>query len=240
MGKFCVNFVLLVPCVLYFGFGTSTIEKGGKSNEIKGIDSKVALDINSARFLRSYGRTLRKYSQRYGLDWRLVMAVMKTESRFRPEASSHRGAEGLMQIMPVTESQIAGELGFDEEEFRVPHTNIRGGVYYLGKMYRSFGSQGISPDNRIRFTLAAYNAGAARIADARTLAKYMNDDPNEWGSVKASLPLLSRKYASIHIRVWDGGKPTSGYYHQWQETTGYVETIMAYYAEYCKIIPENV
>jgi len=145
-----------------------------------------------------------------------------------------------MQIMPVTESQIAGELGFDEEEFRVPHTNIRGGVYYLGKMYRSFGSQGISADNRIRFTLAAYNAGAARIADARTLAKYMNDDPNEWGSVKASLPLLSRKYASLHGRVWDGGKPTSGYYRQWQETTCYVETIMSYYAEYCKIIPENV
>jgi membrane-bound lytic murein transglycosylase F len=183
---------------------------------------------------------MRKFSQRYGLDWRLVMAVMRAESRFRPQASSHRGAEGLMQIMPVTQTQIAGELGFDEGEFRVPYTNIRGGVYYLGKMYRSFDGQGITGDNRMRFTLAAYNAGAARIADARTLAKYMNDDPNEWRSVKTSLRLLSRKYSSLHTRVWDCGKPTSGYYRQWQQTTGYVETIMAYYAEYCKIIPENV
>jgi len=240
MGKFWINCLLILPCLLYFGFGNTAIENGIKSGELRGIDPKQSLDVHSAKFLRSYGRTLHRYSQKYGLDWRLVLAVMKTESRFRPEASSNRGAEGLMQIMPVTESQIAGELGFDEGEFRIPHTNIRGGVYYLGKMYRSFGSQGISSENRIRFTLAAYNAGAARIADARTLAKYMNDDPNEWGSVKASLPLLSKKYASLHWRVWESGKPSSGYYRQWQETTCYVETIMAYYAEYCKIIPENV
>jgi membrane-bound lytic murein transglycosylase F len=240
MGKFWINCLLLLPCLLYFGFGRTSPQDLRKSAEINWLESKEALDINSAHFLRTYGPTLRKYSQRYGLDWRLVLAVMKTESRFRPQASSHRGAEGLMQIMPVTESQIAGELGFDEAEFRVPHTNMRGGIYYLGKMYRSFGGQGISAENRIRFTLAAYNAGAARIADARTLAKYMNDDPNEWGSVKASLPLLSRKYSSLHVRVWDGGKPTSGYYRQWQETTGYVEAIMTYYAEYCKVIPENV
>jgi membrane-bound lytic murein transglycosylase MltF len=240
MGKFWINCLLALPCMLYFGLGISTPEKGKISREIVGFESRQGLDNSSARFLRSYGRTLRKYSQRYGLDWRLVMAVMRTESRFQPEASSVRGAEGLMQIMPVTQGQIAGELGFSEGEFRAPHTNIRGGIYYLGKMYRSFEGQGITGDNRIRFTLAAYNAGAARIADARTLAKYMNDDPNEWGSVKASLPLLSRKYSSLHTRVWDCGKPTSGYYRQWQQTTGYVETIMAYYADYCKIVPENV
>lgn len=240
MGKFWINCLLALPCILYFGLASSAPGKGKKPGEIAGFESKQGLDNSSARFLRSYGLAVRKYSQRYGLDWRLVMAVMRTESRFQPEASSHSGAEGLMQVMPITQSQIAGELGFDEGEFRVPHTNIRGGIYYLGKIYRSFGGQGITGDNRMRFSLAAYNAGAGRIADARALAKYMNDDPNEWGSVKASLPLLSRKYSSLHSHVWDSGKPTSGYYRQWQQTTGYVETIMACYAEYCKIIPDNV
>ena len=199
-----------------------------------------SLDENSARFLQIYGKTIKKYSDRYGFDWRLMIAVMKTESRFHTKAESHRGAEGLMQIMPVTQNQIADELGFDEVDFQLPHTNIRGGIYYLGKLYRSFGGQGISEENRIRLTLAAYNAGVGRIADARAMARYMNDNPNEWSSVKSSLSLLSKKYSSLHKHVWETGHPSSGYYRQWQQTTGYVEDIMFHYAEYCRIIPANV
>ncbi|MGA7160704.1 MAG: transglycosylase SLT domain-containing protein [Bacteroidota bacterium] len=240
MGKLWVNCFLVLPTILYFGFGNSVSPKSGKSREIIGIDSHQPLDQSSARFVELYGPTIRKYSQKYGFDWRLVLAVMKTESRFRPKASSHRGAEGLMQIMPVTQSQIAEELGFNEGDCNLPHTNIRAGIYYLGKIYRSFGSKGISEENRLKLTLAAYNAGTGRIADARAMARYMNDDPNEWESVKGSLSLLSRKYASLHEHIWEGGRPISGYYSQWQQTTGYVERIMAYYGEYCKTIPKDV
>ncbi|HTR82518.1 MAG TPA: transglycosylase SLT domain-containing protein [Bacteroidota bacterium] len=240
MGKFWVNCLLILPAALYFGFGNSSAAKSTKNGVFLRAQSGEALDVRSVQFLRAYGPTIRKYSHKYGLDWRLVVAVMKIESQFQPKAASYSGAQGLMQIMPVTQSQIADELGFDESDFRAPHTNIRGGIYYLGKIYRSFGGQGISPENRIKLTLAAYNAGSARIADARAMAKYMNDDPNEWGSVKASLPLLARKYSSLQKHVWDDGKPASGYYSQWQQTTGYVESIMSYYAEYCKVVPENV
>ena len=240
MGKLWVNCFLVLPTLLYFGFDGSTSIKGPKAGEISGINYHQQLDHNSVHFLQLYGPTIRKYSQKYGFDWRLVLAVMKTESRFRPQASSHRGAEGLMQIMPVTQSQIAEELGCSEDDFHFPHTNIRAGIYYLGKIYRSFGSKGISEENRIKLTLAAYNAGTGRIADARAMARYMNDDPNEWGSVKGSLSLLSRKYSSLHEHIWEGGRPISGYYSQWQQTTGYVERIMAYYEEYCKTIPKDV
>ena len=239
MGKFWINCLLIFPPILYFGFVNPSSINSAKSSEISALEYRQDLDYSSVRFLKLYGPTIRKYSQKYGFDWRLLVAVMKTESRFRTMASSHRGAEGLMQIMPVTQSQIADELGFDEGDFQAPHTNIRGGIYYLGKIYRSFDGQGISTENRLRLTLAAYNAGAGRIADARSMAKYMNDSPNEWGAVKASLSLLSRKYSSLHSHVWDGGRPTSGYYTQWRQTTGYVERIMADYAEYCRLIPEN-
>ena len=240
MGKFWANSFLLLPLLTYSFFGDAITAKSAESEGITRAGDQQGLDDNSTRFLHSYGATLRKYSQKYGFDWRLLMAVMRKESRFHPKAESHRGAEGLMQIMPVTQSQIADELGFDEDDFQRPHTNIRGGIYYLGKIYRSFEGQGISGEDRLRMTLAAYNAGTGRIADARAMAKYMNDDPNEWNSVKSALSLLSRKYSSLHRNIWDTGRPSSGYYRQWRQTTGYVESVMSYYAEYCRIIPENV
>ena len=240
MGKFWINCLLALPCIFYFGFGSGHDVNRPNSRDYRIAAGVKELDPSSAHFLDAYGAPLRKYSQRYGLDWRFVLAVMRIESRFHTKASSYSGAEGLMQIMPVTQSQIAGELGLRENAFRTPHANIRGGIYYLGKLYRQLGSEKISPENRLRLTLAAYNAGPARIADARMLTKYLNDDPNEWGAVKASLPLLNRKYSSLHSHVWDEGRPASGYYRQWQQTTDYVDAIMSCYAEYCRIIPENV
>lgn len=238
MGKFWANIFLILPLVCYIFFGSAISAKSTKSENISGLSYQQGLDENSTRFLKSYGITLRKYSQKYGFDWRLMMAVMRIESRFYPNASSRRGAEGLMQIMPVTESQIADELGFDD--LQPPSKNIHGGIYYLGRIYRSFEGQGISHENRLRLTLAAYNAGTARIKDARAMAKYMNDNPNEWSAVKSALSLLSRKYSTLHHNVWETGKPSSGYYRQWQQTTGYVESVMSYYEEYCRIFPENV
>jgi len=240
MGKFWANSILILPLLSYLLFGSAISAKSTKSESVSGLTQQQGLDNNSTRFLKSYGATLRKYSQKYGFDWRLTMAVMRIESRFYPNASSRRGAEGLMQIMPVTQTQIADELGFGELDLRLPHKNIHGGIYYLGRIYRSYEGQGISHENRLRLTLAAYNAGTARIEDARAMAKYMNDNPNEWSAVKSALSLLSRKYSTLHHNIWETGRPTSGYYRQWQQTTGYVESVMSYYAEYCRIFPENV
>ena len=240
MGKFLANAILILPLLTYLLLGSAISAKSTKSEGIPSMVSQQGLDDNSTRFLKSYGNTLRKYSQKYGFDWRLMMAVMRIESRFHPKASSRRGAEGLMQIMPVTQSQIADELGFGELDLRTPNKNIHGGIYYLGRIYKSYEGQGISHENRLRLSLAAYNAGIARIEDARAMAKYMNDNPNDWSAVKSALSLLSRKYSTLHRNVWETGRPTSGYYRQWRQTTGYVESVMSYYAEYCKIYPENV
>ncbi|MCP4389305.1 MAG: lytic transglycosylase F, partial [Gammaproteobacteria bacterium] len=49
-----------------------------------------------------YDKLVRKYSDRYGFDWRLVTAQMYQESKFDPKAKSHVGARGLMQLMPRT------------------------------------------------------------------------------------------------------------------------------------------
>jgi membrane-bound lytic murein transglycosylase F len=138
--------------------------------------------------LRSYGRTLKGYAERYELDWRLILAVMKTESSFLPEAVSHRGALGLMQIMPVTGQEIARALAL--QDVVEPINNIHGGIFYLRQLYDLFDEAPRS--DRIQLALAAYNAGIGRVYDAQALVTFFNGNANKWDLVKRALPLLSK------------------------------------------------
>jgi soluble lytic murein transglycosylase len=80
----------------------------------------------------------------------LVKAVIHAESRFDPYAVSHKGARGLMQLMPAT----AGELGV-HDPFN-PWQNIEGGTRYLAALVAQF-------DGDLRLALAAYHAGPGRV-----------------------------------------------------------------------------
>ena len=79
----------------------------------------------------------------------LVKAVIAAESNFDPEAISRKGAQGLMQLMPVT----ANVLGVDDP-FR-PTDNVRGGTRYLRLMLDRYGD--------VERAVAAYNAGPAAV-----------------------------------------------------------------------------
>lgn len=85
----------------------------------------------------------------YGLDPALVKAVAQQESGLRQEARSHRGAVGVMQLMPKT----ARDMGIDPNDMR---QNIRGGVGYLSQMMDTFGGD-------VSRALAAYNAGPGAV-----------------------------------------------------------------------------
>ncbi|NUN69977.1 MAG: transglycosylase SLT domain-containing protein [Bacteroidetes bacterium] len=227
-----------MPLVVFGCFDGSFAGK----NETVFIQEEVStkLDKKSLVILNKYGNTIRYYSEKYGVDWRLVAAVITVESRFDHSAESHKGAKGFMQVMPATQDEIAEKFGLEREAFDDPHGNIRAGVYYLSQIYKQFGDDGLSEENRIKFTLASYNAGPGRIIDARKMAAYVNDDPKEWKSVKNSLPLLSKKYASLHRFVWEERKPSNGYFKGWKETANYVENVMGYYGEYRKVLDKNV
>lgn len=182
--------------------------------------------------IRSYGTVVKKYSRQYGLDWRLVLAVMKAESRFEHDAESDRGAAGLMQIMPSTSDEVGRTL--DIEDMAHPMNNIHGGVYYLRKLYNLF--EGTDEEDRIRLTLAAYNAGAGRVYDAQVLAAYLHDSPRKWDSVREALPLLSKRYYTLHRNVWDQNRPKiAGWFGRSRETITYVERVMEYYQKYKEI-----
>ena len=138
-----------------------------------------------------YDKLVQKYAEEYGFDWRLIAAQMYQESRFNPKARSSSGARGLMQLMPRT----ASSLGI--KDLDKPANSIKAGVKYLDWLRDRFSDE-LPLAERLWFSLAAYNAGAGHVHDARRLAKSIGRDPDRWFfQTETAMLLLSQKeYAS--------------------------------------------
>jgi soluble lytic murein transglycosylase-like protein len=93
------------------------------------------------------------------VDPALVEAVVRAESGFDPFAVSHRGAQGLMQLMPKTARSVGVKNSFSAQE------NLRGGVTYLRQMLDLF-------EGDTRLALAAYNAGPSTVLEYRDVPPY--------------------------------------------------------------------
>ena len=178
--------------------------------------------------LDDYGNYIHKYSKRYGFDWKLILSIIKQESNFAMTAESHRGAYGLMQIMPNTGKALANELNL--EEVISPRNNISAGTYYLWKLSEYF--ETADENNKIKLTLAAYNCGLLRVQSAQDIVRYHNGDPNNWGSVSEALRKLSREHSSLHRQVWSTASPPSGYFDNASQPIGYVHNIIRFYNNY--------
>lgn len=90
---------------------------------------------------------------KYGMNPELIRRVVHQESRFNPNATSHAGAQGLMQLMPETAKELGVRDSFD------PAQNLEGGIKYLSQQSKRFGGD-------MRLALAAYNAGAGNVQKA--------------------------------------------------------------------------
>lgn len=229
--------LLALPALTFEGCvkpaaSTTLIEKSIKEAETKAENQPTSTAISTASEPnlppKYYTDLVKKYSERYHLDWALVLAVMKQESQFDKEAISHVGAYGLMQIMPLTQTELVDKLGVTDAAS--PKNNIRAGVYHLRSMYRAF--PGARGNDRIELALAAYNAGLNRVIAARDIARYLGEDPNKWEAVESTLSFLSRPYYSLHKDVWHKDRPPCGYFNGYRQTLTYVENIMSYYDGY--------
>jgi membrane-bound lytic murein transglycosylase F len=170
---------------------------------------------------------VRQFSHVYGVDYRLILAIIQQESGFNHEATSERGAVGIMQLMPVTNDEIMQAIDLAD----APPTagNIRAGIYYFSRLFELF--NGYPRDEQIKFALAAYNAGPARIYDAQELAAYIGENPRSWSAIQHILPLLSKRYYSLHQATWSDGHPRCGYFGSWKQTVAYVDNIMKAYKQ---------
>src|SRR5262245_2380646 len=100
-----------------------------------------------------YEQLITTTAQWHGLDPALVKAVIKCESGFDPWAQSPRGAQGLMQLMPSTQTMLGVLNPFE------PRYNVEAGARYLAMLARTF-------NGNVPLTLAAYNAGPQAVVAA--------------------------------------------------------------------------
>jgi soluble lytic murein transglycosylase-like protein len=99
-------------------------------------------------------------SQHYGLDPRLIQAVIQVESRYDPKALSPKGAQGLMQLMPQTARDLQVNDPFSPKE------NIDGGARYLRYLMDIYNQD-------MTLALAAYNAGPEKVNLYRGIPPYL-------------------------------------------------------------------
>jgi soluble lytic murein transglycosylase len=140
-------------------------------------------------------------ARRLAVDPALVLAVMRRESSFRPDARSAAGAEGLLQLRPATAERLASLLGVDRgtaARLHEPATAIQLGAHYLALLVARFGDPALA--------IAAYNAGPAPVA--------------EWAAGRAGMPLdawiesipyrETRQYVKSVLSEWDAYRAIAG------------------------------
>jgi soluble lytic murein transglycosylase len=109
----------------------------------------------SLTYPRGYPELIEGYAKKRELSPALVYALIHQESLYQPEVVSPAHAVGLMQIIPKTALQIAGELNvepFSLHDMYDPKVNVRFGTYYLEQMLKRF-------EGRMPCAIASYNAG---------------------------------------------------------------------------------
>ncbi|HUF56348.1 MAG TPA: lytic transglycosylase domain-containing protein [Thermohalobaculum sp.] len=119
------------------------------------IVSRRTLRTIAARFRNQIATAARKHD----VSESLILAVIAVESAGRPDARSHAGAEGLMQLIPATAQRFGVTNSLD------PVQNIDGGAAYLDWLLGTFKGD-------ILLALAGYNAGEGAVAKHRGVPPY--------------------------------------------------------------------
>lgn len=180
--------------------------------------------LNTGRISR-WDEIIKVYSESIGWDWQLLASLICQESRFNPQAMSSVGAYGLMQVMPET------GVNFGIDIRSSPQNNIKAGTRYIKWLHSIFDPEIEDRDERIKFILAAYNAGPGHILDAMRLAEKNGMDPLEWdNSVRQWLLKKSdpQYYSDTIVK--------SGYFRGGQTVT-FVDEILERYEHYINIVP---
>ena len=104
---------------------------------------------------RKYKDIVEQASSIYNVDPNLVYAIIRQESKFNSDATSHSGAKGLMQLMDATAYDMARKIdSIDQKSYDIydPHTNIFLGTRYISYLINYF-------KGNYYIAVVAYNAG---------------------------------------------------------------------------------
>jgi soluble lytic murein transglycosylase-like protein len=135
-----------------------------------GAASNLAWSTGNARI----DNLIRQYGRQYGVDPYLIYCLMSQESSFVSSATSYKGAQGLMQLMPGTAARYGVTNPYDIAQ------NIKGGTRYLKDLLQMF-------NGRVDLALAGYNAGEGAVM------KYGNTIP-PYSETRNYVRLILKRY----------------------------------------------
>jgi len=149
-----------------------------------------------------YIQEVEETAQAYEIDQYLLYAVIKTESNFDPEATSHIPARGLMQITGETFDWIKMKLQWSDDttydEMYDPETNLMFGGYLLSYLLDEF-------DNT-ETALAAYHAGRSRVNSWLSSSEYSSDgktlDHIPYGDTRSYVKTVAQAY-TVYKKLYD-------------------------------------
>jgi membrane-bound lytic murein transglycosylase F len=127
--------------------------------------------------LSEYDPLLKQYAGELNWDWRLLASQAFQESRFKPAAKSWAGATGLLQLMPKTAKEFGVTNVLD------PADNVQGAIRFLKWLQQYWAKRIVDENERLKFTLASYNAGVGHVEDAQRLTKKYGGNPEVWEDV---------------------------------------------------------
>ena len=142
-------------------------------------EREIPADIPTSGDLQ-LDRIIFEVGQRQGVDPRFIHAVIWQESKYAPDARSHAGAQGLMQLMPAT----AKRFGCDD--LNDPQANIEAGTKYLSWLLKRF-------DGNIELALAGYNAGEGAVD------KYNGVPP--YNETQNYVKIITQRYGKTYLAV---------------------------------------
>lgn len=142
---------------------------------------EIPLDIPSSGD-KELDRLIYEVAQRHSVDPRFIHAVIWQESKYKNEARSHAGAQGLMQLIPATAERFGCDDVFD------PADNIEAGTKYLRWLLKRF-------DGNVELALAGYNAGEGAVD------KYNGIPP--YNETRNYVKIISKRYGKTFHPVVD-------------------------------------
>ena len=195
----------------------------------KYLNMKSFAEKSQDEFSSLGGRKISKFDteikqvseEEYNFDWRLLSAVIYQESKFQDGNESWAGAYGLLQFMPTV-----GPV-YDVYPDSPPEVQIRGGMKKINRNYNDWKE---IPDSiqRLKFTLATYNAGLGHIKDAQRLTRKHGKDPLVWDDNVEEFILKLSKPKYYQDEVCRSG------YLRGVETYQYVRKVFIRYNEYSR------
>ena len=162
--------------------------------------------LNSER-LQELAPTFMQYGEMYDFEWLMLAAQAFQESKLRQQVRSPAGAVGVMQIRPAT----AADPNVGVDDIATVDGNVHAGAKYMRFLAdRYFADASIDDLNRWLLSLAAYNAGPARVINLRNAARRNGYDPDKWFD---NVEIVAARQVG-------------------RETLSYVSNVFKYYASY--------